>query len=411
MRTLPLEEHTLLYCLAQDNDLLAVVDLEPGQLSEQGGALLSVIRESIEAGGLGVPELVDAYQRGRITEQQALELAEPPEHRPMPSRSVVQSACRTIRERWVERAIADAVADASTLPPSARVERILSRLGQIRSQTVQVKPKSIADLAVSMFQRIDKDDLPSPTITLPWPALSKRLDGGLRPGDYVVVGARPSMGKSTFLRELTQANGSKRILFCSAEDSEDAFLLRAMASQSGVPFWKIRRREMDDDEWLAFGRATGELRHYQLDLYTDPDMSVDRISALAAGAGYDAIVVDYLQMIVQRGPKETEDTGRVSGELKRLAKRENCPVIVASQLNRSLESRPNKRPVMSDLRQSGAIEQDADIVLFLYRDEVYDPDTKMKGVMEIGIGKQRDGIAGAAAVVQLPCDLSKGKIG
>jgi replicative DNA helicase len=409
--SLPIAEHELFFCLVLDNDMVRHVDLRPDQFSRQGENLYRLIRDSIDAGGLGVAELVEHYERGRISADLVEDLARGPEHQPVPTPSVVSSACRAIRERWVEDQTARAIRETAELGPSARVSAMLDRLRKIQQGALAVSTQRLADLAVEAYARLDAEEQASPPACVtPWRELNDLLDGGFRSGEYVLVGARPSMGKSTFVRLLAQ-HCVGPVLFATAEDTAEMVTLRALSSQSGVPLSAYRSMRLRDEEYMATAKGVASLRESEVEILSGDALTVEQIAAQAAMQDYRLIVVDYLQMIVRRGKDQTEDAGRVSLELKRLARRAGCPVVVASQLNRELERRPNKRPINADLRQTGDLEQDADTILFLYRDEVYDEASRDAGILEVIVSKQRNGPAGSGCYVKMRCDLARGRIG
>lgn len=405
-------EHELFFVLVLDNGLIRHVDVRPDQFSRKGGDIYRLIRDAIDSGtGVSVSQLVDWYERGRISRELAEDLGQGPEHQPAADAQIVKSCCAAIRERWAEQETRRAIAETSELPPAARTSELLQRLQKIQSGTQTAPVLKLSDLAVQAFQRLDADETAAPVVaSTPWPLLNEKLDGGFRAGEYILVGARPSMGKSTFLRLIAQ-HVDGPVLFCTAEDTPDMVTLRAIASSGGVLMSHLRSGGLMDEEWMMVGDAVGALRDSQVEILSGDAMTVEQIAAAAATKPYKLVVVDYLQMIVKRGRDQTEDAGRISLELKRLARRCDAPVMVASQLNRELERRPNKRPINADLRQTGDLEQDADTILFLYRDEVYAPNSKDSGLIEVIVSKQRNGAAGHHCYVKLPADLPRGRIG
>ncbi len=236
--------------------------------------------------------------------------------------------------------------------------------------------------------------------------------GGLAGGQMIVVAGRPAMGKSVFASNLAvemMTNTGKPSLFFSMEMSSDDLTQRIVANKASVPLADIRGRDWGDAGWMRLEKAMTEWTKEPFYIDEKPSRTPEQIQAVARrvnreSGGLACIVVDYMQLmkcpsVTNNRGNRTNEIDEISRSMKALAKEMNCPVIALSQLNRSLESRPNKRPVMSDLRESGAIEQDADLILFIYRDEVYRQDSPAKGYAEIIIGKQRQGPLGTVPLV------------
>lgn len=229
---------------------------------------------------------------------------------------------------------------------------------------------------------------------------------GMHPGQLIVVAARPAMGKSTFtLNVLEQAarTTGKTALFFTLEMGNREQAIRLIASRAMVNVQRLFAGRLNDTEWQRVTRAMGELHDLQLSFNERAGLTIGELRSLARRAmresrGLSVIAVDYLQLMLSGDTDNTRanQIAEITRGLKLLAKELDIPVIVLSQLNRSLESRTNKRPIMSDLRDSGAIEQDADVILFIYRDEVYHPERmESRGIAEIIIGKQRNGPIGS----------------
>ena len=226
---------------------------------------------------------------------------------------------------------------------------------------------------------------------------------GLQPSDLVIVAGRPSMGKTTFAMNIAEnaaIKQSKPVAVFSMEMPGEQLAMRMMSSLGRIDQHKLRTGKLTDEDWPRVTSAVGILSEAPLFIDDTPALTPTDLRARARRLKREhgdlgLIVIDYLQLMQGSG-KENRATeiSEISRGLKALAKELNVPVVALSQLNRSLEQRPNKRPVMSDLRESGAIEQDADVIVFIYRDEVYNEDTPDKGVAEIIIGKQRNGPIG-----------------
>lgn len=228
---------------------------------------------------------------------------------------------------------------------------------------------------------------------------------GLQPADLVIVAGRPSMGKTTFSMNIAEnaamAHKDKPVLVFSMEMPAESIAMRMIASIGRVEQTRVRSGKLDEEDWARFGSGVAQLSETKVLIDDTPALSPTEVRSRARRVvrehgDLSLIVLDYLQLMGIKGGSEnrTNEISEISRSLKALAKELNVPVIALSQLNRELEKRPNKRPVMSDLRESGAIEQDADLIVFVYRDEVYYEDSPDKGVAEIIIGKQRNGPIG-----------------
>jgi replicative DNA helicase len=232
-----------------------------------------------------------------------------------------------------------------------------------------------------------------------------RKTGGLRPGDLVIVAGRPSMGKTTLamnIAEYAAVNPATRssVAIFSMEMPAEQLLTRMLSSIGGVPLNGIRSGQISDEDWVRVTSATSQLAEARIFIDESPSLTPTELRArarrVAREHGLDLVVVDYLQLMQVPGTKENRATeiAEISRGLKALAKELQVPVIALSQLNRGVEQRTEKKPVMSDLRESGAIEQDADMILLIYRDEVYDKNTPKRGIAEIDLAKHRNGEIG-----------------
>ena len=273
-----------------------------------------------------------------------------------------------------------------------------------KSKTQHAKPVLSSTLAdIQRLAQLDEGEIPG--LKSPWPDFDQ-ITSGPEPGDLVVVAARPSMGKTAFAGcwELHAAKAGDPVLCFSLEMSAEQLMKRHISRASSVPFNQVRTGKIDADNWpLIAGMAVKPISKYPLFINDQPGLTVGDIRSEARqmhrqcqkdyGKGLSLITIDYLQLIEMGGGSDknkSERVGDVTRTLKLLARELKCVIVLLSQLNRSLESRPSKRPIMSDLRESGAIEQDADIILFPYRDVVYNEDTQYPDVCEIGLGKGRN---------------------
>ena len=234
-----------------------------------------------------------------------------------------------------------------------------------------------------------------------------RMTSGLQAGDLIIVAGRPSMGKTAFSINIAEhialQPGSKPVAIFSMEMGGAQLAMRMLGSVGKLNQHDLRTGRLQDDDWGRLTNALGKLNDAPLHIDESAALSALEVRARArrlhrTHGGLSLIVLDYIQLMSSNSGKASEnratEISEISRSLKSLAKELQVPVIALSQLNRSLEQRPNKRPIMSDLRESGAIEQDADLILFIYRDEVYNSDSADKGKAEIIIGKQRNGPIG-----------------
>jgi replicative DNA helicase len=232
-----------------------------------------------------------------------------------------------------------------------------------------------------------------------------QMTSGLQPGDLIIVAGRPSMGKTAFslnIAENVAINQGLPVAVFSMEMGASQLVMRMLCSVGRIDQQKVRTGRLGDDDWMRLMSTMQKMQDAQLFIDETPGLNPLELRARARRLARQhgqmgLIVIDYLQLMsgsASSGENRATEISEISRSLKGLAKELKCPVIALSQLNRSLETRPDKRPIMSDLRESGAIEQDADVILFIYRDEVYDADSKDKGYAEIIIGKQRNGPIG-----------------
>lgn len=234
---------------------------------------------------------------------------------------------------------------------------------------------------------------------------------GLQPSDLIIVAGRPSMGKTTIAMNMAENVAVKSgmpVAVFSMEMPGEALAMRMMSSLGRIDQHKVRTGKLDDDDWPRLTSAINLLAETKLFIDDTPALTPTEVRSRARRLTREhgqlgLIVLDYLQLMQSpsSGDNRVQQISDISRGLKALAKELNVPVIALSQLNRNLEQRPNKRPVMSDLRESGAIEQDADLIIFVYRDEVYNEDSPDKGIAEIIIGKQRNGPLGTVRLTFL----------
>ena len=265
--------------------------------------------------------------------------------------------------------------------------------------------KSIRTLLTAAVDRIDmlsQQDNPLTGVSTGFTDIDE-MTAGLQPSDLIIVAGRPSMGKTTLAVNFAENAAIKHqvpVAIFSMEMPGESLALRMMSSLGHIDQHKIRTGKLDDDDWPRLTSAVSLLDTAPIFIDDTPALTPMEMRARARRLkrehNISLIVIDYLQLMTIGNTREnrTTEISEISRNLKALAKELNVPVIALSQLNRSLEQRSDRRPVMSDLRESGAIEQDADVIMFIYRDEVYNEESPHKGLAEIIIGKQRNGPIG-----------------
>ncbi len=334
-----------------------------------------------------------------------------------PSAANIRRYAEIVRERAILRklvSVGDEIA-ASALSPSgkdakalldeaeAKVFEIAEAGSRHTSGFVSIQPilKQVVDRVQELYDR----DNPSEITGVPtgFADLDEKMSG-LQSSDMLIVAGRPAMGKTTFalnVAEHVALEARLPVAIFSMEMPGTQLATRFISSVGRIDMQKIRNGRLTDDDWQRLTMAMGKL--YEAPLYIDETPGLNpidlraRARRLARQCGrLGLIVIDYLQLMVGTRDSDNRATelSEISRSVKSLAKELHVPIIALSQLNRGLEQRPNKRPIMSDLRESGAIEQDADIIMFIYRDEVYNPDSPDKGTAELIIGKHRNGPTG-----------------
>ena len=336
----------------------------------------------------------------------------------VPSATNIRRYAEIVRERAILRKLvtaSDEIATNAFNPQGKPVERILDEAEQkifaIGEEGSRMKQgfQSLDSLVVDLLDRVqDMADNPQDVTGVPTGfADLDRMTSGLQAGDMVVLAARPSMGKTSFavnIAEHVALNEGLPVAIFSMEMGAAQLAVRIVGSIGRVNQGNLRTGKLTDDEWPRLTEAIERLRTVSLHIDETPGLTPSELRAnarrLARQCGkLGLIVVDYLQLMSGSGSGSGSDNratelGEISRGLKMLAKELQCPVIALSQLNRSVEQRTDKRPMMSDLRESGAIEQDADIIMFIYRDDYYNKDSKEPNIAEVIIGKQRNGPTG-----------------
>lgn len=241
------------------------------------------------------------------------------------------------------------------------------------------------------------------------------MTAGMHPSDLVLIAARPAMGKTAFVLNIAQHvafKQDKSVVIFSLEMSKEQLINRMFSLESGVNASNLRTGQLNDQEWERLIESAGVISKSKLLIDDTPGITVRELQSkcrkLKMENDLSMIIIDYLQLMSGSGKSESRqnEISEISRALKGLARELNVPVLALSQLSRAVEQRPDHRPMLSDLRESGAIEQDADIVMFIYRDDYYHPDTDRKGISEIIVAKQRSGSIGTVELVWL-AELTK----
>ncbi len=339
-----------------------------------------------------------------------------------PSAANIKAYAKIVRETSVLRqmiASGTEIADSAYNPGGREVAELLDeaerRVFEIAEQEQRggggFQPiKTLLTRAVERIDELHGRDEPITGLATGFSDFDM-MTSGLQPSDLIVVAGRPSMGKTSFAMNMAEhaAIQTRRpVAVFSMEMPGDALAMRMMSSLGRIDQHRVRTGKLEEDEWPRLTSAVNILAGASLFIDDTAALSPTDLRARARRLKREQgdlalIVVDYLQLMQVPGTNEnrTTEISAISRSLKALAKELAVPVIALSQLNRSLEQRPNKRPVMSDLRESGAIEQDADLIVFIYRDEVYNAESKDKGLAEIIIGKQRNGPIGTVKLTFL----------
>jgi replicative DNA helicase len=342
----------------------------------------------------------------------------------VPSASNIRRYAEIVRERSILRKLvtaSDEIATNAFNPQGRPIERILDEAEQkifnIGEEGSRMKQgfQSMETLVVDLMDRVQEmADNPNDITGVPTGFYDlDRMTSGLQAGDLVVLAARPSMGKTAFainIAEHVALNEGLPVAVFSMEMGAAQLAVRVVGSIGRIDQGHLRTGKLTDEEWPRLTDAIERLRTVSLHIDETAGLTSSELRAnarrLARRCGkLGLIVVDYLQLMTGSssgdGENRATELGEISRGLKMLAKELQCPVIALSQLNRGVEQRTDKRPMMSDLRESGAIEQDADIIMFIYRDDYYHKDSKDPGVAEIIIGKQRNGPTGAVRLTFL----------
>jgi len=394
--------------------------------------LIDVISEGLSADAFAYPENADLYRlilalhdegkpvdiitladrRGTLSNDQMTLVYASEIQKNTPSAANAKTYAAIVRDRAIARQIADA---------GARITEVAHEQASVEDKIAQAQALAlgldlsgtdgecqlVGDILANHIEILQaRHDRSVAGVTIDGLSTGiPDLDGsvqGMKPGQMIVVAGRPAMGKTTFAMNIAAEVAVEQrqpVLVISLEMSKEQLMDRLLAAVGGIPLPGLKDGTCTHEYSMELAAAALKLRDAPITVSDVPVMTMPRIRAIARRqkhrmGGMALIVIDYLGLVEGDGGNRVEDVTAMSRQIKLLAREIGCPVMVLSQLNRGCESRPDKRPVLSDLRESGAIEQDADIVMFVYRDEVYHPNTPDAGIGEILIRKNRDGKIG-----------------
>lgn len=343
-----------------------------------------------------------------------------------PTSSNIIGYAKIVRERSIMRNLVEVgsdIVESAFSPQGKDAQQLLdeseSKIFQIADAGTSEKLGfiDIKELLPKAAQRIDDlYQLDDPNGVTGVPSGYSDLDqktAGLQPGDLIIIAGRPSMGKTSLALNIAEHVGMEAglpVAIFSMEMGAAQLTMRLLGSVGKLDQHKMRIGQLEDEDWPKLTNALGVLN--EAPIFIDEGSALNSYEVRARArrlhrqqGKLGLIVIDYIQLMSSANEQSNEnratEVSEISRSLKALAKELNVPVVALSQLNRSVESRPDKRPMMSDLRESGAIEQDADVIMFIYRDEVYNPETAEKGVAEILLSKQRNGPTGTVKLTFL----------
>ncbi|WP_051663666.1 replicative DNA helicase [Alicyclobacillus macrosporangiidus] len=403
-------ELTMIATLLDRPTLLDEIDLSPADFEDERNALVYQTVTSLYEQGKPVSNVLVGEKLARSLDPQYLAVALNVTYaQPWAAKELAHQIRQNAKRRRLQKAamrlqeiamMADEIGDNEM----AEVEKAIA---QIESQETETSgPRHIGDILRDHVQVLEERYKQKGLVGINTGFRQlNAYTGGWRPQTLCVVAARPSMGKTAFMLHTARAASLNDVaVVFSLEMGDDSIADRLVASEGGVPLYSIHHGRIQDSDWPKLTQAFARLEARNLFVDTQANVSTAYIRAklrrLARKLPADkrmVVFVDYMQLIqTQRGRSRTEEVGEVSRELKAIAKEMNCCVVALAQLSRAVEQRQDKRPTLADIRESGQIEQDADVIMFLYRDEYYNPNTDTPGIVEVIIGKQRNGPIGTA---------------
>lgn len=336
----------------------------------------------------------------------------------VPTTSNIESYVKIVEEKSTIRQLIKAANDilqmgySQTEEVDSIIEQTEKRIFDVLQNRNSRGYSSIKEILITAFDMIEKmyqnknkvSGIESGFIDL------DAKTSGLNPSDLIIVAARPAMGKSAFVLNVANyvaANTKTPVLMFSLEMAKEQLVNRILCSESEIDSMKLRNADLSSEDWLKLGKASGKLAEIPLYIDDTPGLTSTELRAKCRKAKLEKniglIIIDYMQLMESKNRSQSrqQEISEISRSLKILAKELSVPVIALSQLSRASEQRTDHRPMLSDLRESGSIEQDADIVLFLHREDYYNPDTENKNVAEVIIAKNRNGATGTVELAWL----------
>ena len=325
----------------------------------------------------------------------------------------IRSYAEIVRDKSVQRKLIKTCGEVSQLcyDDNEATEDILAetetRMFELLKTGTSTELTSIEDISIAVYEKIQQSSLSKDHITGVATGFTDldNMTTGFQPSDFILIAARPSMGKTAFVLNILEYVGIKKnrpSMIFSLEMSKEQLVNRLFAMDSCIDAQLLRTGRLSDNDWERLLDTANRVGSSNIIIDDTPAITVSALRSkcrkIKLERGLDRVVIDYLQLMsgggARRSDSRQQEVSDISRALKALARELECPVVALSQLSRAVEQRPDKRPMLSDLRESGAIEQDADLVMFLYRDEYYNPDSDKKGEAEVIIAKQRNGPIG-----------------
>ena len=329
----------------------------------------------------------------------------------------VRSYAEIVRDKAVQRRLIKECGEISQMcyDDNERTEDILADTEKRIFDLLKVGTSSdltgIDDISINVFNMIQEASRSKDHITGVATGFTDldNMTTGFHPSDFILIAARPSMGKTAFVLNILEYVAIKKNRPCmifSLEMSKEQLVNRLFAMDSGIDAQNLRTGKLADEDWDRLIQTADRVGSSNIIIDDTPSINISELRSkcrkVKLERGLDMVIIDYLQLMSGAGTKHNEnrqqEVSDISRSLKALARDIECPVVALSQLSRAVEQRTDKRPMLSDLRESGAIEQDADVVMFLYRDEYYNPDSPKKGEAEVIIAKQRNGPIGTISL-------------
>lgn len=313
-------------------------------------------------------------------------------------RRLIRTSSEIIEQGYASQNAADVLESA---------EKSIFEISQKKNREGMVEINEVLTRAYETIEKLSNSDGTITGLSTGFIDIDRKTSG-FQKSDLILVAARPSMGKTALALNLCQnaaKNAQGAVAVFSLEMSKEQLVQRLISSETHIPLGKIRNGDLQEQDWIDLSRGMGMLSKTNIFIDDTPAATVMEMRAkcrrLKMEKGLDMIMIDYLQLMSGSGESRQQEISGISRGLKALAREMDCPVVALSQLSRAPEQRTDRRPMLSDLRESGAIEQDADVVMFLYRDEYYFPDSEKKGVGEVIIAKQRNGETGTVELTWL----------